>query len=403
MKKISFIVVLCVVVIAAAAFYARSGDGAPAQAATKAGAGPGARPPMTVVLETPKRATIEEHLTVVGNLIGAATVEVVPKVNGRLESVNVRLGDPVQRGQMIAKIEDREIREQVKQVEASSEVATATIRQREADLKLAQTNFERSKSLFSRELLPKQTMDDVEARQDAAAAQLDLARAQYQQAKSRLDELRMMLNNTVIPSPVNGFVGKRYLDAGAWVSNNAPVASVVDISLVRMVANLVEKDLRRVIQGVSASVEVDAYPGEHFKGRVARVAPVLDPLTRTAEMEIEIPNPNSRLKPGMYARVQLTTAQQEKALVVPREALVMMDSKPGVFLAEGTTAKFRPVTTGLEDKDSVEIRAGLADGDRIVTTGAAGVRDGDRIIIAGQQGPGRGERAGGPGPSPQPK
>lgn len=402
MKRISFIVVLSVVVIAVAAFYARSGDGAPAQAATKAGA-PGARPPMTVDLVTPKRAAIEEHLTVVGNLIGAATVEVVPKVNGRLESVNVRLGDAVQRGQMIAKIEDREIREQVKQVEASAEVATATIRQREADLKLAQTNFERSKSLFSRELLPKQTMDDVEARQDAAAAQLDLARAQYQQAKSRLDELRMTLNNTVIPSPVNGFVGKRYLDAGAWVSNNAPVASVVDISLVRMVANLVEKDLRRVIQGVSASVEVDAYPGEHFKGRVARVSPVLDPLTRTAEMEIEIPNPNSRLKPGMYARVQLTTAREEKALVVPRQSLVVVDGKPGVFLAAGTTATFRAVTTGLEDKDSVEIRSGLTDGDRIVTTGAAGLHDGDRVIIAGQQGPGRGERAGGAGPSPQPK
>ena len=147
MKKIAYIVVLCVVVIAAAAFYARSGDGAPAQAATKGGA-PGGRPPMPVEVAVPRRAAIEEHLTVVGNLIGAATVEVVPKVNGRLESVNVRLGDSVQRGQMIARIEDREIREQVKQVEASAEVANATIRQREADLKLAETNFERSKSLF---------------------------------------------------------------------------------------------------------------------------------------------------------------------------------------------------------------------------------------------------------------
>ncbi len=124
------------------------------------------------------RASLAEELTVVGNLIGDATVSVVPRAAGRLQDVSVRLGDRVRRGQRIAKIEDFEIVEQVKQQEAAQEVSQATIRQREADLQLAETNVERSRSLFERQLLPKQTLDDNEARYQAALAQLDLARAQ---------------------------------------------------------------------------------------------------------------------------------------------------------------------------------------------------------------------------------
>ena len=247
-------------------------------------------------------------MLVVGSLIGAATVQAVPKINGRLASVNVHLGDPVRRGQMVAKVEDREIQEQVRQAEASYQVAEATIRQRQADLKLAQTNLERNKSLLDRQLLPKQTYDDTDARHQASEAQLDLAKAQFEQAKSRLEELKINLSNTVISSPVDGFVGKRFLDPGASVSPNVPVASIVDIRSVRMVANLVEKDVKRVTVGTQADVEVDAFPGEVFKGRVSRIAPVFDPATRTAEMEIEVPNPVYRLKPGMYARVQLTVS-----------------------------------------------------------------------------------------------
>ncbi len=126
-----------------------------------------------------------------------------------LQDLSVRLGDRVSRGQRLAKIEDFEIVEQVKQAEAAQEVSQATIRQREADLQLAETSVERSRSLFERQLLPKQTLDDNEARYQASLAQLDLARAQNTQSKARLDELRINLANTVITSPVNGFVAKR--------------------------------------------------------------------------------------------------------------------------------------------------------------------------------------------------
>jgi RND family efflux transporter MFP subunit len=347
--------------------------------------GGGPRQPMTVEVASVKRADMTESLTVVGNLIGAATVEAVPKVSGRLDDVTVRLGDRVRKGQTLAKVEDREIAEQVKQAQASFDVAAATIRQREADLRLAQTNLDRSKNLFDRQLIPKQTFDDTDARYQAAAAQLDLAKAQYQQAQARLDELKINLANTVISSPVSGFVGKRALDPGAWVTPNSAFISVVDIDIVRLVANIVEKDLRRINSGMKADVAVDAYPGEHFVGRIAHVAPVLDPSTRTAQIEVEIENSSFRLKPGMYAKVSFTVEHKENVLVVPANSVVDASGKKGVYVpGEGDVAKFQTVTLGMSDPDQIEITSGVSEGMRVISTGAAALREGDKIVLLGQ-------------------
>ena len=442
MRKTVAFVIVAALALTGVVVYKRGGaesDGAAATGSAAAGRGAaggrGVRPPMPVEFAVVKRAPVAEQILVVGNLIGAATVQVVPRVNGRLASVLVKLGDSVRQGQTIAKVEDMEVREQVRQAEAAFQVAQATIRQRKADLTLATTNRDRSKSLYDRQLLPQQTYDDTNARYEAALAQTDLADAQFEQAKARLDELKITLQNTIITSPVDGFVGKRFLDPGSSVGPNVPVASVVDIRTVRMVANLVEKDSKRVPPGTSAAVEVDAFPGEKFSGRVSRVAPVFDPATRTAEMEIEIPNSHFRLKPGMYARVQLTVESKADALTVPRTAVVDVEGKTGVFIAAqgsgrqgdapaargqqppaqgaaqpqgqgggqgqgqqaaGMTARFVPVQTGIRDGENIEIMAGLEAGTRVVTTGAGALKDGDRIIPATGEGrgrEGRGERA----------
>ena len=366
----------------------RGGDGAQAGARGGGQGGRGGRfggaGPMTVELATASRGTVRQRITVVGNLIGDATVSVVPRIGGRMEEIYVRLGDRVNRNQRIAKIEDFELVQQVKQAEAAQEVSQATIRQREADLKLAETNAERSRNLFARQLLPKQTLDDTEARYQAAVAQLDLARAQSTQSNARLDELRITLANTTITSPVNGFVARRAADPGAFVGPNAPVVDVVDISRVRLVANVVEKDLKDIHSGDRAGVEVDAFPGEMFMGRIARVAPVLDPSTRTAPIEIEIPNSDYRLKPGMYARIGITTGEKKDTLVVPTNAVVDIGGRRGVYVAqENNTATFRPVRVGIEEPEHIEILEGVAEGERVVTTGAGALRDGDRFLVAG--------------------
>jgi RND family efflux transporter MFP subunit len=431
MRRTVVVVIIAAVALIGAVAYKRSGGDATEAAGSAATGGGGrtggrfggARAPMPVEFAVVKRAPLADQVLIFGNLIGAATVEVVPKVSGRLQAVQVKLGDTVRRGQVIAKVEDLEIQQQVRQAEASYQVGQATIRQREADLKLAKSNLDRNKSLLERQLLPQQTYDDTEARYQAALAQLDLARAQFDQASSRLDELKITLANTSVLSPVDGFVGKRFLDPGAFANTNAPVASVVDIRTVRLVANLVEKDARRVRTGTPGVVEVDAFPGERFSGTVSRVAPVFDPATRTAEMEIEVPNAGFRLKPGMYARVSLTVDTRQDALAVPRNALVDFEGKTGVFTAEAgsggrqnagapqpasrsqsgaspTTlvARFLPVETGIRSGEMVEVVGGLSEGTRVITTGAGALRNGDQVTLAGGR---EGRRGGDQKPAPE--
>jgi RND family efflux transporter MFP subunit len=408
MRKLVVIVAVVGVAVAAAAYFGLFNREQLAAAQSRGQGGPGGggpgggfggfRPPMTVELAKVGRGDVAAHLTVVGNLIGQVTVDVVPKTAGRLVSVGVRLGDQVRAGQLIAKIEDREIVEQVKQSEAAMLVAQATIRQREADLALAASNLERSRNLYKRELLPKQTLDDSEAQHLAAMAQIDLARAQLAQGQSRLEELKGNLQDTMVVAPMAGFIGKRNVDPGAWASNQAPIVSVVAISSLRLVVNIVERDLRLVQAGDPAEVEVDAYPGEKFKGRIGRVAPVLDPATRTAEMEVEVPNTDYRLKPGMYARINLLVEEHKGTLVVPKQAVVDYENQRGVFMTtEDTKARFVPVEIGLEEADRVELTKGVQEGDAIVVGGAGSLRNGDQLVVAGQAAPAG--RPGGQGPA----
>ncbi|MCR4374584.1 MAG: efflux RND transporter periplasmic adaptor subunit [Acidobacteria bacterium] len=404
MKK--FVVIAFLVAGAAGAYY-YSRQGGAATAAAPATGGPGGgmagagggrgsgRPALTVDTAAATRHEVIEYITVVGNLIGQATVDIVPRVAGRLDSISAKLGDRVTRGQMVAKIEDRELLQQVKQIEQNVMVNRATVTQRESDLRLRKTTLARQQELLSRGLATRQTVEDAEAGFNSAVAAVELATAQLGQTQARLDELKITLSNTTIVSPVDGFVGRRNLDQGAFAGANTAILSVVDISTVRMVSNLVEKDFKRVTPGVQALVEVDAFPGEQFAGVVSRVAPVFDAATRTASMEIEVPNPGYRLKPGMYARVRLTVDRRPDALTVPRNAVVDSEGRRGVFLIDGQTAKFQAVTTGLQDNERIEILEGLAEGTRVITTGALALRAGDRITPMNM--PGRGGARSGAG------
>jgi RND family efflux transporter MFP subunit len=360
----------------------------------RGGRGGGPRAPMTVDTANPSRHDIVEYVTVVGNLIGAASVDVVPRVAGRLEAINVKLGDRVAKGQSVAKIEDRAIREQLKQREANLDVNKANVIQRDNDAKAAQAVLERTKTSFERGIAARQSLEDAELKYNSALSQVSVARAQVVQTQAQIDELKITLGDTNVVSPVDGFVGRRVLDQGAFAGANTVILSVVDISTVRMVANVVEKDFKRVQPGVEARVSVDVFPGEKFSGEVSRVAPIFDPATRTAAIEIEVPNPGFRLKPGMYARVELTVDRRKGVLAVPLGAVIDAEGKRGVYVTDGQTARLREVHTGLQDEQRVEILDGVSETDRVITVGALALRDGDRVtLIGGAPGTGGG-RAG---------
>jgi multidrug efflux pump subunit AcrA (membrane-fusion protein) len=328
------------------------------------------RPPLTVELAKAVRATIQSEITVVGNLIGQATVSVAPRAAGRVETVTVQLGDRVSRGQRLAKIEDFDIQEQVKQAEAAQQVSEATIRQREADLKLAQTNAERSRSLYERQLLPKQTLDDNEARYQSAVASVDLARAQSAQSRARLDELRINLANTIISSPVNGFVSKRSVDPAAFVSQNVrrqrrghpprcawwPTSS-------------------RRISPSSAAATTLASRSTRFPAKSSwahrAVSPVLDPATRTARSRSR----SQPHRPPQAGNVRARQRDHEHAQGNARRAGHRRSSTPRrpprcVHTAQRNGGRSAPRHRHRAER-LVKSSAASREGDTVITTGSS--------------------------------
>jgi len=331
---------------------------------------------------------VEEKLSFVGSLMANASVMVAPKLAGRVEKLFVRVGDLVKEGQLVARLEKDELVEDLKEAEASLNVYKATLRGKEAELSNLKRKLERSKTLFEKDLIAREAVDTLETQVLSAGAQVELTKAQMAQMRSRLDNARIRLNYTEVISPFAGYVGKRFVDRGALVNSSSPLVMIVDLSRVKVIVSVVERDYRRISPGQLSSIAVDAYPGRRFEGKVARMAPVLDPETRTGEVEIELPNPGAVLKPGMFARVEVGVQSRRGVLLVPEGAQVKTARGYGLFKVQGSEprAKLIAIKTGLRHKGWVEIEGPLKPGDQVVTLGSNLLRDGQRIRLVQRAG-----------------
>ena len=344
--------------------------------------------------------SLEDKVSLVGSLRPIAEVQVMSKIAGRVEKVLVDVGDSVQAGQLMAQVEDREIQQQIQEAEASLSVVRASIRGREAELANVIRQVKRFRELHEQNLIARQDLDDLITRQQSAEAQLELGKAQATQAEANVNQFKINLDNTRSNAPMDGFVAKRNIHPGALVAVNTPIVNLVDLRTLRMVINVVERDIVRVNKGVSAEVSVDAFPRRTFAGKVLRVSPVMDPATRTGEVEIHVSNPGHLLRAEMFARVTLDLGGNRTGIVVPREALVYKGDQSGVFTLEGSVARFRPVEPGLTQQASVEIVQGLKLGEKVVAMGASLLKDGDQVRLKGEgPPPGRGGRSGGTSPA----
>ena len=331
---------------------------------------------------------VEEKLGFVGSLMANASVMVAPKIVGRVEKLFVRVGDLVKEGQIVARLEKDELVEDLKEAEASLNVYKATLKGKEAELSDLKRKLDRYKTLFEKNFIAREEVDTVETGALTAAAQVDLTKAQVAQMRSRLDNSRIRLKYAEVISPFAGYVGKRFVDRGALVNSSSPLVMIVDLSRVKVIVSVVERDYRKISPGQLSSIAVDAYPGKRFEGKVARMAPLLNPETRTGEVEIELPNPGAVLKPGMFARVEIGVQRRRGVLLVPEGAQVKTARGYGLFKVQGNEprAKLIAIKTGLSHKGWVEVEGPLKPGDQIVTLGSNLLRDGQRIRVVKRDG-----------------
>jgi membrane fusion protein, multidrug efflux system len=185
----------------------------------------------------------------------------------------------------------------------------------------------------------------------------------------------------VINAPISGIVGNLNLDPGSMVAPGIPVAMVANINAVKVEINIPENDISYIKTGNKANIKVSSYPNDIFNGQLTKISPVLNPMSRTSQASISILNPGHKLRPGMFANVDVIIKEDTNVVVVPAKAVVENGDKKVVFVLNGETAEMKEVSIGLENNDFVEILAGINSGEQIITLGNYGLTDKSRVKI----------------------
>ncbi|MDI6615218.1 MAG: efflux RND transporter periplasmic adaptor subunit [Syntrophaceae bacterium] len=350
------------------------------------------KPSVAVEVTPVRKTTIREIGTFTGTLLPKSQYVVAPKIAGRLEKLFVNIGDPVERGQVIALIDDDEFVQQVDQARAELDVARANTEENTSVLNLARREFERAQSLREKKIVSEAELDAAEAQYKAALARQKVASAQVAQKEAELKTAQVRLGYTRIQASwENGngprVVGERFADEGTMMTANTPIVSVIDISALKAVIHVIERDYPRMKPDQPAIIATDAFPDKAFTGKIARIAPLLKETARQARVEIDIPNPDTMLKPGMFVRVNIEFNRHENVTVVPVDSLVKDGDGWIVFLIdrEQMRAQRVPVKLGIVDGDTAEITEPSISG-LVVTVGQHLLDDGAAISLAGEPG-----------------
>jgi RND family efflux transporter MFP subunit len=313
------------------------------------------------------------------------------KVAGRLERIYVDVGDRVSRGQAVAVLDDREYVGQVKQAQADLDVAQANLRDAGNSRETARTELKRVTTLFENKIASQTEMDNAETAQRKAEIQYAVAEAQIRQKRAALDTVQERLDDTRLMAEWDAgssggnarVVGERFVDPGALLKANDPLVSIFDISSLTATINVTEAMYSRMRPGLRAQAETDAIPGRVFEGTVERIAPILNEMSRQAEIRIGIPNPSGELKPGMFVRVSIEYSRSDTALTVPVTALVKRNEREGVFLLsqDEKSVQFIPVVTGITGSGRTEIREPAHLSGKVVTLGHHLLQDGSEVFL----------------------
>jgi len=333
------------------------------------------------------KGTIRNAQRFSGTLVPKAHFVVAPKIGGRLERLMVNIGDTVERGQLIALVEDAEYVEQVEEARAELAVAKASLEEQGSALDSSQREFDRILALREKKIASESELDAVQAQLEVSKAKHKLAMAQVSQKEAALNAAQVRLSYTRIRASWengdgNRVVGERFMDEGAMLSANSPIVSIYDISSLTAVIFVIERDYPKIKIGQDAFVTTDAYPERTFTGRIIRIAPVLRETSRQARVEIEVSNPDWLLKPGMFARVEIEFAHHDNVTLVPVTSLARRGERQGVFLVdlEQMKALFTPVSLGIVNSDTAEVVNPPLSG-LVVTMGQHLLEHGSAIVL----------------------
>ena len=314
------------------------------------------------------------------------SVKVSPTVAGTILAIPVAPGEYVHRGQIIAQLDDRQLKAQLNQAVATLQGAQESVAQAKANLQLANSDLQSYSQLYKTGAISQENFLTYKNKAAVAQSQLNAAIAQVQQNQAARTQALDQLKYTTVRSPISGIVASRLLQvgdsaAGAAASPSTPIMEIVNLDTVLVNANLPADQPAKIHIGENAQIHSVALPGVTFDGTVSAIAPVVDPRSNTLSVQIRTPNLENKLKAGQVVTAAITTGVHQ-ALTVPKTALVPSADNSGgqmVYTVEGGKAKPIEVKTGIEHNGEVEILSGLKAGEMVVAKGAYGIPAGTKV------------------------
>jgi membrane fusion protein, multidrug efflux system len=288
---------------------------------------------------------------------GTAAIEVdqeatvVARVGGEVVELRAEEGDTVQAGQVLARLDGDRLRLEMQEAEAN--------------LRRLERDYERNLELHRRGLVSAEAHEMLRFELDAMRAGYDRRALEYRY--------------TTLRAPIDGVIAERHLRVGNTISAGDPAFRITSRSPLLAYLFVPEREFVRLSPGQAAEVRVDALGGARFPARVERISPVVDPATGTFRVTLEIPDPDARLRPGMFGRFSVVTERREDVLLAPRVALLDTDGGDAVFVVNDSTARRQQVTTGHSNGQSIEVLEGLQEGDLVVIVGQNALRDGAAV------------------------
>lgn len=316
--------------------------------------------PIPVEVADLERGDVFAVYTGTASLETDADALVVAKVAGEVVRILAEEGDRVEEGQVLARLDGDRLRLEMERARAN--------------LRKLEQEYNRSVELFERGLVSSGAFEGQKYELEALRAIYRLAELEY--------------SYTEIRAPIAGVVTRRYIRTGNTISVNEPAFQVTELDPLIAYIHIPEREFRRLEPGQSAELTLDAIPGQRFAAHVQRISPVVDPITGTFKVTMEVPDQGGRLKPGMFGRFNIVWDTRRDALLAPRVAIVDDDVSDSVFVVEDGKAVRRPVRTGYARGAQVEIIDGLTGDEEIVVIGQAGLRDGANVEVVRRAGTG---------------
>lgn len=342
---------------------------------------------ITVATATPLKQDLDIRLAYTADIIPNQVVNLFSRVDGYIGKIYVDKGDLVKASQLLVEIDHTDYQHAVNQAKANLAAARARVAQQDASVRNATLTLHRMKALIKDQFVSQQDLDNAQVSYDAAVAALDSLGAQVQQMAVAQAQAETNLAYSYIRAPFAGYVAERNLDLGAYVSGATAGTSTIsrgiltlhEIQTVRILIEVVEKDVPLIQVGQKADVRAEAYPERIFEGTVTRIVQALNRATRTMTVEVDLPNKDHVLKGGMFARVEVLVGSHHNAIQIPIDAVSRLEDAQYVYIVREGKAQRMPVEIGVREDNRVEITKGLDGSEQVIVSGKDLVHDGTAV------------------------